>query len=130
MLRGRREAPGAVVGGNSVQKASECYVTGYFGGDKGVTLEILQAWRRRNRKGSRRFRGWGREIWISVFWYRYRSHPGWRIILCVCTTEVDGRVARVGCGHSSPRRKSGGGQKRVKRVNNRRVSYVTIHDGL
>ena len=31
------------------------------------------------------------------------------MILCGCTTEVDGIVARGGCGHP-PRQKSGGGR--------------------
>ena len=35
--------------------------------------------------------------------------------MCGCTTAVDGRVARGGCGHP-PRRKSGGGWRRADMV--------------
>ena len=56
------------------------------------------------------------------------------MILCGCTTEVDGRVARGGCGHP-PRRKSGGGRIRAEKggradkVKKSRDAYVTLNDG-
>ena len=37
--------PGAVVGANGGQKATECYVKRDSGGGKGVAFEILKAWR-------------------------------------------------------------------------------------
>ena len=43
------------------------------------------------------------------------------MILCGCTTEVDGRVARGGCEHPLPRGESGGGRRRAERVNNNGV---------
>ena len=62
-----------MVNENGGQKAAECYVKIYFGGDKGSVLEIRQAWReRRRRKGYRGFRRWGRERWVSEFWDRDR----------------------------------------------------------
>ena len=42
-LRGGKDAPGAVVEANGVQKADEFYFKIYFGGGKGATLEIWQA---------------------------------------------------------------------------------------
>ena len=50
------------------------------------------------------------------------------MILCGCTTEVDGIVARGGYGHP-PRWKSGGGRRRAERVKKSRVAYLTINDG-
>ena len=50
------------------------------------------------------------------------------MILCGCTTEVDGRVARGGCGHP-PRHKSGGGRRRADKVKKSRDAYVTLNDG-
>ena len=44
-LRGGREAPGAMVEANSVEKVAEWYVKGYFGGGKEEAMEIWQAWR-------------------------------------------------------------------------------------
>ena len=38
------EALGAVVEVNGGQKAAECYIKRYFGGSKGVALEIRQVW--------------------------------------------------------------------------------------
>ena len=38
------------------------------------------------------------------------------MILCGCTLEVDGRVARGGYGHPPPRGKSGGGRRRAEQV--------------
>ena len=51
------------------------------------------------------------------------------MIMCACTTEVDGIVARGGCRHPpSPRRKSGEGRRRADRDKKRIVAYVTIND--
>ena len=53
------------------------------------------------------------------------------MILCGCTTEVDGIVARGGYRHPPPppRRKAGGGWRREERVKKIRVAYVTNNDG-
>ena len=44
------------------------------------------------------------------------------MILCGCTKELDGRVARGGCGHPPPRQKSGGGWRKAEQVKNNGVA--------
>ena len=67
-IRGRRETPGSMVAANGGQKAAELYVKRYFGGGKGVALEIRKVWRGRMIQIHIGFRGWGRELWVSGFW--------------------------------------------------------------
>ena len=86
-IRGRREAPGAVVASKGVHKAAECYVKINFGDGKGVALEIRQALRGRRRQGYIGVRRRDRVRWVSECWYGYRGCPGGRIIMCCETTE-------------------------------------------
>ena len=71
-LRGSREAPEAVVAANGGQETAECYVKIYFGGGKGESLEIRQAWRGRRRQLCSGVGGRCREKWVSVSWDRDR----------------------------------------------------------
>ena len=48
------------------------------------------------------------------------------MILCVLTTEIYGRVDRVGCSNPPPRHKSGGGQRRADWVKQSIVAYIKI----
>ena len=51
------------------------------------------------------------------------------MILCGCTTELHGRVYRVGYRHPPLICKSGGGWIRAEQVNESRVAYKKINDG-
>ena len=46
---------GALLAENGDEETADCYVRRYFGGGKGVALEIRQAWQGQRRQGSSRF---------------------------------------------------------------------------
>ena len=63
-LRGRGEAPSAVVAENDTLETAEFYVRRYFRGSKGVALGTRKAWPRLGRQGSSGV--WCREQWSLI----------------------------------------------------------------